>query len=230
MSAFYTLLYKEVLRFWKVSLQTIVAPMVTALLYLVIFGSALQKHMQVYPGVSYTHFLIQSKLNGNLVFVLMAPLGAWEIFGAYVLASVARGACVGLSVYLATVWFFPFGIAAPLYSAAFILIGATLLGTLGLIAGIYAEKFDQMMSFQNFLIAPLTLLAGVFYSIHSLPPLWHAVSRLNPFFYLIDGFRYGFFGISDLAPITSLIITGACCAALACLALRLLSSGYKLRN
>ncbi len=251
MTSFYTLFYKEVLRFWKVSLQTIVAPMVTALLYLVIFGPALQEHMQVYPGVSYTHFLIpglmmmsvlqnafansatsliQSKLNGNLVFILMAPLGAWEIFGAYVLASVVRGACVGLSVYLATVWFFPFGIAAPFYIAAFILIGATMLGTLGLIAGIYAEKFDQMMSFQNFLIAPLTLLAGVFYSIHSLPPLWHAASRLNPFFYLIDGFRYGFFGISDLAPMTSLMITGGCCAALVWLAMRLLSSGYKLRN
>ncbi len=251
MIGFRALFYKEVLRFWKVSLQTIVAPMVTALLYLVIFGPALQEHLQAYPGVSYTHFLIpglmmmsvlqnafansatsliQSKLNGNLVFVLMAPLGAWELFGAYVLASVVRGACVGFSVYLATVWFFPFGFSAPFYIAAFLLIGATMLGTLGLIAGIYAEKFDQMMTFQNFLIAPLTLLAGVFYSIHSLPPLWHAASRLNPFFYLIDGFRYGFFGISDLAPMTSLMITSACCIALAGLAMRLLSSGYKLRN
>lgn len=251
MSGFQTLFYKEVLRFWKVSLQTIVAPMVTALLYLVIFGPALQEHVHVYPGVPYTHFLIpglimmsvlqnafansstsliQSKLNGNLVFILMAPLGAWEVFGAYVLASVVRGVCVGFSVYLATVWFFPFGFAAPFYIAAFILIGATMLGTLGLIAGIYAEKFDQMMSFQNFLIAPLTLLAGVFYSIHSLPPLWRAASRLNPFFYLIDGFRYGFFGASDLRPMTSLIITSVCCVALAGLAMRLLSRGYKLRN
>src|SRR5215469_10639360 len=222
MSGFRTLFYKEVLRFWKVAFQTVLAPVVTALLYLTIFGHALSGHVQVYPGVGYTSFLvpglvmmsvlqnafansssslIQSKITGNLVFVLLPPLAAWEMFGAYVLASIVRGLSVGFGVFIVTIWFIPVSFAAPLYIVAFAVLGSAILGTLGLIAGIWADKFDQLAAFQNFLIMPLTFLSGVFYSTHSLPPVWREVSRLNPFFYMFDGFRFGFFGMSDIAPL-----------------------------
>ncbi|WGS49566.1 ABC transporter permease [Paraburkholderia sp. D15] len=251
MSGFRTLFYKELLRFWKVSFQTVLAPVITALLYLTIFGHALRGHVQVYPGVEYTSFLIpglvmmsvlqnafanssssliQSKITGNLVFVLLPPLSHYEMFGAYVLAAVARGLAVGFGVFIVTIWFVPVSFAAPLYIVVFAMFGAALLGTLGLIAGIWAEKFDQLAAFQNFLIMPLTFLSGVFYSTHTLPPVWREVSRLNPFFYMIDGFRYGFFGMSDINPLVSLAIVAGFFVVLAVVAMRMLASGYKLRH
>ncbi|MEM5388029.1 ABC transporter permease [Paraburkholderia phymatum] len=251
MSGFRTLLYKELLRFWKVSFQTVLAPVITALLYLTIFGHALRDHVQVYPGVLYTSFLvpglvmmsvlqnafansssslIQSKITGNLVFVLLPPLSHWEMYAAYVLAAVVRGMCVGFGVFIVTIWFIPMSFTAPLYIVAFAVLGSAILGTLGLIAGIWAEKFDQLAAFQNFLIMPLTFLSGVFYSTHTLPPVWREISRLNPFFYMIDGFRYGFFGMSDIDPLWSLAIVGGFFVVLAVLAMRMLASGYKLRH
>jgi len=251
MSGFQTLFYKELLRFWKVSFQTVLAPVVTALLYLTIFGHALSGHVQVYPGVGYTSFLvpglvmmsvlqnafansssslIQSKITGNLVFVLLPPIAHWEMFFAYVLASVVRGLCVGFGVFIVTIWFIPMSFSAPFYIIAFAILGSGILGTLGLIAGIWADKFDQLAAFQNFVIVPLTFLSGVFYSIHSLPPFWQQLSHFNPFFYMIDGFRYGFFGISDVAPALSIGIVGMCALALALIALGLLRSGWKLRH
>ncbi len=250
MTGFQTLLYKETLRFWKVAFQTVLAPVMTALLYLLIFGHAFQGRAEVYPGVPYTSFLIpglvmmsvlqnafanssssliQSKITGNLVFMLLPPLSHWEIFSAYTLASVLRGLVVGFGVFIVTVWFVPLSFVAPFYIVAFALFGSMILGTLGLIAGIWAEKFDQLAAFQNFLIMPLTFLSGVFYSTHTLPPLWREVSRLNPFFYMIDGFRYGFFGSSDIDPQKSLAIVAGFAVLLAILAIRLLAKGYKLR-
>ncbi|WOD17696.1 ABC transporter permease [Paraburkholderia kirstenboschensis] len=250
-SGFGTLFYKEILRFWKVSFQTVLAPVITALLYLTIFGHALRDHVQVYPGVEYTSFLIpglvmmsvlqnafanssssliQSKITGNLVFVLLPPLSHHEMFGAYVLAAVARGLAVGFGVFIVTIWFVPISFTAPLYIILFAIFGAAILGTLGLIAGIWAEKFDQLAAFQNFLIMPLTFLSGVFYSTHTLPPVWREVSRLNPFFYMIDGFRYGFFGMSDINPLVSLAIVAGFFVVLAVVAMRMLASGYKLRH
>jgi ABC-2 type transport system permease protein len=246
-----TLFYKEILRFWKVATQTITAPVVTALLYLLIFGHVLQDRVQVYPDVHYTSFLvpglvmmsvlqnafantssslIQSKITGNLVFILLPPLTHWEMFAAYVGAAIVRGLAVGLGVFVVTAWFAHLSFVAPLWIIVFALLGAAILGTLGLIAGIWADKFDQLAAFQNFLIVPLTFLAGVFYSIHSLPPFWHVVSRFNPFFYMIDGFRYGFFGQSDVNPATSFSIVATFFVVLAGLAVRLLKNGYKLRH
>jgi ABC-2 type transport system permease protein len=251
MIGFQTLFYKEVLRFWKVATQTLTAPIVTAMLYLLIFGHVLEAHVQVFPGVSYTGFLIpglvmmsvlqnafsnssssliQSKITGNLVFVLLPPLSHWELFGAYVLAAMVRGLTVGAGVFIVTIWFANLTFVAPLWILLFALLGAAILGTMGLIAGIWAEKFDQLAAFQNFLIMPATFLAGVFYSIHSLPPFWQAVSHANPFFYMIDGFRYGFFGRSDVAPEISFGIVAVFFAALAFTAIRLLKNGYKLRH
>ncbi|MCE2831288.1 MAG: ABC transporter permease, partial [Oxalobacteraceae bacterium] len=248
---FRTLLYKELLRFWKVATQTLTAPIVTAMLYLLIFGHVLEAHVQVFPGVSYTAFLapglvmmsvlqnafansssslIQSKITGNLVFILLTPLSHWEMFSAYVLAAMIRGFVVGLGVMLITLWFADLSFVAPLWIIVFALLGAAILGTMGLIAGIWAEKFDQLAAFQNFLIVPATFLAGVFYSVHSLPPFWLAVSHANPFFYMIDGFRYGFFGHSDVPPLTSLMIVLVFFIVLSSIAVTLLKRGYKLRH
>jgi len=251
MIGFQTLLYKEVLRFWKVATQTITAPVVTAMLYLLIFGHVLEAHVEVYPGVRYTAFLIpglvmmsvlqnafantsssliQSKITGNLVFVLLPPLSHWDLFGAYVLAAVLRGLMVGAGVFVITAWFADLSFAAPWWIAIFALLGAAMLGTMGLIAGIWADKFDQLAAFQNFLIMPATFLSGVFYSIHSLPKFWQLVSHFNPFFYMIDGFRYGFVGQSDVDPMLSFTIVTIAFAILATLAVQLLKGGYKLRH
>jgi ABC-2 type transport system permease protein len=248
---FRTLFYKEMLRFWKVATQTIAAPILTAMLYLLIFGHVLEGRVEVYPGVSYTAFLvpglvmmsvlqnafanassslIQSKITGNLVFILLPPLSHWEILLAYVAASVVRGLAVGAGVFAITAWFAHLSFAAPLWIIVFAILGAAILGTLGVIAGIWADKFDQLAAFQNFLIMPATFLAGVFYSIHSLPAFWQAVSHFNPFFYMIDGFRHGFFGQSDISPWTSLAIVSAFFAVLAAVAINLLRGGYKLRH
>jgi len=246
-----TLFAKEILRFWKVSVQTVAAPVLTAMLYLLIFGHVLEDHVQVFPGVRYTSFLIpglvmmsvlqnayanssssliQSKVTGNLVFLLVTPLSHWAWFAAYVGASVVRGLAVGAGVLAVTVWFAPPHLEEPGWIIVFALLGAGMLGTLGLIAGLWAEKFDQTAAFQNFIIMPMTFLSGVFYSVHSLPPFWQAVSHLNPFFYMIDGFRRGFFGASDVSPWLSLAVVGGSFLAVSALALRLLARGYKLRT
>ncbi|MFM2056953.1 MAG: hypothetical protein RLY71_1338 [Pseudomonadota bacterium] len=246
-----TLFYKEILRFWKVSFQTIGAPVLTAVLYLMIFGHVLEDHVKVYDNVGYTSFLIpglvmmsvlqnafantssslvQSKITGNLVFLLVTPLSHYAWFVAYVGASVVRGLVVGSGVMLVTMWFAPLSLVQPLWAIVFAVLGAALMGSLGLIAGLWADKFDQMAAFQNFIVMPMTFLAGVFYSIHSLPAMWQAASHLNPFFYMIDGFRHGFFGTGDVSPWLSLAVVGSACVVVATIALRLLASGYKLRH
>jgi ABC-2 type transport system permease protein len=246
-----TLFYKEVLRFWKVAFQTVGAPILTAVLYMLIFGHVLEDHVKVYNTISYTAFLvpglvmmsvlqnafansssslIQSKIMGNLVFLLLTPLSHRAWFVAYVGSSVARGLMVGLGVLAVTWWFGKPGMAAPLWALLFAILGAAMLGALGLIAGLWAEKFDQMAAFQNFIIMPMTFLSGVFYSIHSLPAFWQTVSHLNPFFYMIDGFRYGFFGISDVSPWISLAVVGSAAGVVSLIALHLLKIGYKIRG
>jgi ABC-2 type transport system permease protein len=246
-----TLLYKETLRFWKVGFQTVGAPVLTAVLYLLIFGHVLEGRIEVFPGVGYTSFLIpglvmmsvlqnafanssssliQSKITGNLVFVLVTPLSHWAWFVAYVGASILRGLMVGTGVFAVTLWFAPPSFAEPWWILIFVVLGAGMLGALGLIAGLWAEKFDQMAAFQNFVIMPITYRSGVFYSVKSLPDFWQGISHLNPFFYMIDGFRRGFFGISDVSPWLSLLIVGTSFLIVAAVALRLLARGYKLRD
>lgn len=249
MIGFQTLFYKEVLRFWKVATQTVTAPIMTAMMYLLIFGQALDGHVKVH-GVSYMAFLIpglvmmsvlqnafanasssliQSKVTGNLVFIMLPPLSHWEMFSAYVLAAVVRGVVVGLGVFVVTAWFAHLSFTSPLWIALFAFLGAAVLGTMGLIAGIWAEKFDQLAAFQNFVIVPATFLSGVFYSIDSLPPVWKTISSFNPFFYMIDGFRYGFSGQSDVSPVTSLVFVLIFLAVLVGIAMQMLRTGYKLR-
>ena len=251
MTGWQTLFYKEVLRFWKVGFQTVGAPVITAILYLMIFGHVLEGRVQVYDTVSYTAFLlpglvmmsvlqnafansssslVQSKIMGNLVFLLLTPLSHRAWFVAYVGSSIVRGLAVGLGVMVVTWWFAQPSLVAPVWILVFGFIGAALLGALGLIAGLWAEKFDQMAAFQNFIIVPMTFLSGVFYSIHSLPDFWQRVSHLNPFFYMIDGFRYGFFGVSDVSPWISLMLVGGALLVVSAIALHLLKTGYKIRH
>jgi ABC-2 type transport system permease protein len=246
-----TLFRKEVLRFWKVSVQTIAAPVLTAVLYLLIFGHVLEDHVKVFDQVGYTSFLIpglvmmsvlqnafantsssliQSKITGNLVFLLVTPLSHWAWFVAYVGAAVVRGIAVGAGVFVVTWWFAPPGFSQGLWIVVFALLGASLMGALGLVAGLWAEKFDQIAAFQNFIVMPMTFLSGVFYSVHSLPEFWKTLSHLNPFFYMIDGFRHGFFGVSDVSPWLSLGVVGTSLAVVCGLCLQLLRSGYKLRH
>ncbi|QLG88814.1 ABC transporter permease [Chitinibacter bivalviorum] len=251
MTGFYTLFRKEVLRFWRVAFQTVAAPVLTALMYLLIFAHVLDAHVEPYPGVRYTEFLIpglmmmsmlqnafantsssliQSKITGNIVYILLPPLSHMEFFSAYVLAGAARGFVVGAGVLLATFYFAIPAFKYPLWIIFFGLLGCSLMAILGLIAGIWAEKFDQLAAFQNFLIMPLTFLSGVFYSIHSLPPFWQSVSHFNPVFYMIDGFRYGFFGVSDVNPWYSLAVVGFTLVILTLITLSLIKSGYKIRR
>ncbi len=248
---FPTLFYKELLRFYKVSFQTVAAPVVTALLYLLVFAHVLEGRLRIYDAIPYTAFLvpglvmmsmlqnsfsnsssslIQSRVTGNLIFVLLPPMSYLEIYGAYVLASVVRGLIVGLGVWVVTLFFVAPSVAYPGWVIVFSVLACASMGTLGVIAGIWAEKFDQIAAFQNFLIMPATFLSGVFYSIKSLPPFWQAVSHWNPVFYAIDGFRYGFFGMSDTTPWLSLAVVGGVYLLLAAIAMRMLASGYKLRS
>jgi ABC-2 type transport system permease protein len=251
MNGWQALFYKEILRFWKVGFQTVAAPVMTAMLYLLIFGHVLEDRVKVYDQITYTAFLlpglvmmsvlqnafansssslIQSKMMGNLVFLLLTPLNHWSWFLAYVGSSVVRGLAVGLGVFVVTGWFTPLSFVAPQWIVLFAIMGATMLGSMGVIAGLWAEKFDQMAAFQNFIIMPMTFLSGVFYSIHSLPPFWQTLSHLNPFFYMIDGFRYGFFGVSDVSPWLSLAVVGSCTVLISSVALHLLRIGFKIRG
>ncbi len=251
MIGFFTLFKKEILRFWRVGIQTVAAPMLTALLYQLIFSHAVGRYVEALPNVPYHAFLIpglammsmtqnafanasssliQSRITGNLVFILLPPISTPAFFSAYVGASVVRGLLVGAGVVAVTA---PFGLPMPHNTAwilVFALLGCMIMGMLGLLAGIVVEKFDQLAVFQNFLIMPLTFLSGVFYSINSLPEFWRGVSHLNPVFYMIDGFRYGFFGVSDTSPWLSFAVVGGFTVGLAVLVLGILKSGWKLRS
>ena len=245
-----TLTLKEIKRFYSVLGQTVTAPVVTALLYLMVFGQVMQGRVEVYPGVSYTQFLIpglimmsviqnafanssssliQSKLLGNLVFLLMSPIAAWEIFAAYLAAALVRAGLVGIVLYLATWPFVHLPLREPLVLFGMYLFAGGSMAVIGLIAGIVSAKFDHLASFQNFLILPASFLSGAFYSIHSLPPFWFHLSRFNPFFYMIDGFRHGFLGTGDMPVWQCLAWTGGLFVVLSTICLRLLHTGYKLR-
>ncbi|MCX7072791.1 MAG: ABC transporter permease [Gammaproteobacteria bacterium] len=249
---FYTLLKKEVMRFWSVLGQTVTAPVLTALLYLLVFAQALQGRVVTgYDGVSYTQFLLpglvmmtvlqnafantssslaQSKVNGNLVFLLMAPIGPIEMFLAYVGAALVRALLVALAMLAVAGPLVGLPIANPVALLAMFLLAGSALAVLGMIAGIVSTKFDHLAAFSNFIITPLSFLSGVFYSVHSLPPIWFTASHLNPFFYMIDGFRYGFFGHADVSIWLSLGWTAGFFVLMATICLWMLVTGYKLRK
>ncbi|HEY0917471.1 MAG TPA: ABC transporter permease [Solimonas sp.] len=248
---FQTLLKKEVMRFWSVLGQTVTAPVITALLYLLVFAQAMQGRASVDPGVSYTEFLlpglimmtviqnafantssslIQSKVMGNLVFLQMAPLGPWEWFGAYVTAALVRTTLVASAMLLVTIPFVQLPIREPVALLAMFLVSSASLAVLGLIAGIVSQKFDHIAAFTNFFITPLSFLSGVFYSVHALPAFWYQASHLNPFFYMIDGFRYGFFGQADVPLLQSLLWSLGFLLVASTVCMWMLKTGYKLKK
>ncbi len=247
---FWTLYSKEVRRFVKVWTQTLLAPVMTSLLFLAVFTLALGRTMEVVPGVSFAQFLapglvmmsmvqqafanssssiVISKVQGNIVDVLMPPISAAELTAAYVGGGATRGMMVGVLTTLALAIFVPTGI----HNFAFILfhgvMASVMLSLLGVIGGIWSEKFDHIAFFTNFVITPLAFLSGTFYSITRLPDAWQTAAHFNPFFYMIDGFRYGFIGHADGSLTLGLaVITGANIALVA-LAHWMIRSGYKLR-
>ena len=247
----WTLLKKELLRFWRVAFQTVAAPVITGILYLLIFSHVLDSHVEVYEGVPYMAFLIpglimmsllqnsfsnssssliQAKVMGNIVFLLLTPLSHIQLFFAFLISSIARGISVGICIYLIAILYIDLPIEHPWIVFLFAFFGGGLMGAFGIIVGVWSDRFDQMAAFGNFVIMPLSMLSGVFYSIHSLPASWQKVSQLNPFFYMIDGFRYGFFGQSDVSPYFSLSIVTLFFIVLSYGTIRMLKSGYKLRG
>lgn len=248
---FITLCQKEINRFMSVSVQTIFAPLVSTLLYLLIFGQVISSESSGFEHVSYNAFLlpglimmtmlqnafsnsssslIQSKMYGNLDLLLLSPLSATEIFLAFVIGAVVRGILVGIAIALVSQFWIPFVWINPFWLLSFAILTTFVLGAMGFLAGLWADKYDKLAAFQNFVILPLTFLSGVFYSVSALPAFWQQATWLNPFFYMVDGFRYGFLGVSDVSPWLSLGITLAFAVVLSLLCLRLLSIGWKIRR
>ena len=247
-----TLYVKEVRRFFKVQLQTIWAPAMTTLLFLIIFTVALGGSGRTMMGRDFADFLapglivmgmlqnafanssfslLVGKIQGTIVDYLMPPLSTGELIAGLVGASVTRAILVGLAVWLAMlVW--PGVHVVPRHGWAIIwfgVMGSAMLAFLGLLTSIWAEKFDHAAAVSNFVVAPLSLLSGTFYSIHSLAPAFQAVSLANPFFYVISGFRYGFLGVSDSPVGVGAVLLLAINLALGALCYVLLRSGWKLK-
>jgi len=246
----WTLYTKEIRRFLKVYTQTIIAPLITTLLFLAIFTLALGRSVTTVAGVPFAQFLapglvmmamvqnafantsssiIISKIQGNIVDVLMPPLSPGELAFGYVVAGATRGVIVGLFTTLAMRVFVPFGI----HDFAFVLFHATaaslMLSLLGTIGGIWADKFDHIAAVTNFLIMPMSFLSGTFYSIERLPAPWRMAAQFDPFFYMIDGFRYGFIGHADAPLITGVLVMLGIDSALWALCYWMFRTGYKLK-
>ncbi len=247
----WSLFIKEIRRFYSVVIQTVFAPVVSTLLFLLVFGYVIDIELEGFIGISYSQFLIpglvmmailqnafanssssliQSKTYGNLTFVMLSPISPLEFYIAFVAASIVRGLAVGLSILIVAVIGFDVQWQSPIWILVFAVLGGALMGGLGVTAGIISDKYDHLSAFQNFIIMPLTFLSGVFYSIHALPEVWQTVSHFNPFFYMIDGFRYGFFAQSDVSVYLSLLVTVFCLAVITVINMILLVKGVKIRD
>jgi ABC-2 type transport system permease protein len=247
----YTLFRKEVLRLKAVALQTVVAPVITALLYVIVFAQMVSRGAEIQPGVDNLAFLVpglammsllqnafsntssslmQSKLNGNLVFVLLSPLSPLEIFAGFTAAAVLRGLVIGGGIVAGAALFVHLPVREPAVIIAFAVLGGVLLGALGLIAALWATRFEELAGFQSFVVVPLSFLSGVFYRVDTLPEPWRTVSLMNPCFYLVDGVRRGFFGGSAIAPGRGLALVLAGALVASTLAIGLLARGYKIRT
>jgi ABC-2 type transport system permease protein len=247
----WALFIKEIRRFYSVVVQTVFAPVVATLLYLLVFGQVLNTQVEVYSGANYSQFLIpglvmmailqnafantsssliQSKMHGNLTFVLLSPISPLELYIAFVGASIVRGIAVGFAILVVGIIWFDLSWQSPLWTMLFAVLSAAMMGGLGMLAGIISDKYDHLAAFQNFVIMPLTFLSGVFYSIHALPGVWQEISQFNPFFYMVDGFRYGFFGQSDVSVYLSLSVTLFFLMIVSAINLILLHKGVKIRE
>ncbi|KPK17841.1 MAG: hypothetical protein AMJ62_00105 [Myxococcales bacterium SG8_38] len=246
-----TLFIKEVRRFSKVWLQTVLSPLVTTSLYFLVFGVALGSRLREISGVPYIQFVVpglvmmtmvrdsflntssslfQSKINGTITDILVAPIGAFEMLVAYVGAAMIRAVIVGSLVYVVALcftWFPLHHVGWTLFFTAFV---TATLALLGMVAALWAEKFDHLAIFPNFVLLPLAFLGGVFYSIDLLPEPWHTVSRLNPLLYMVNGLRFGFLGVADVSPLGSAAVVLVSFVFLLGLTGALLRSGYNLRS
>ncbi|MBE1293755.1 MAG: ABC transporter permease [Shimia sp.] len=246
-----TLAKREVLRFLAVWTQTLLAPLVTAGLFLLIFSIAIGPSRGAVMGVPFLTFLIPgimmmtviqnafantsssiviSKVQGNIVDTLMPPLSPMELVLGYLAGSVARGLCVAVAITIALALVLGQGVAHPLWALTFVLLGGAMMGAVGIVAGIFANKFDQMAAITNFIVTPLAFLSGTFYSVEALPESLQSFTRVNPIFYLIDGTRYGMIGVSDGAPLLGLVVVSSVTAALIATAYVMLKTGYRLKS
>lgn len=246
-----TLFLKEIRRFSKVWLQTVLSPLVTTSLYFLVFGVALGSRLREISGVPYIQFVVpglvmmtmvrdsflntssslfQSKINGTITDILIAPIGAFEMLVAYVGAAMLRAVIVGALVYLVALWFTWFPMHHAGWTLFFTLFVTATLAMLGLVAALWAEKFDHLAIFPNFVLLPLAFLGGVFYSIELLPEPWQTISRLNPLLYMVNGLRFGFLGVSDVSPVTCAAVVLVSFLALSMMTSALLRNGYNLRS
>ena len=246
------LFYKETIRFLKVPIQTLGGPVLSSMLFIFIFSHVLGEQRSIaFENVGYFTFLvpglaamtmlqnafansssslIQSKITGNIVMLLLTPISPLSFFLAYLSAALLRGALVALLLIAGGALFETPSLPHPFWALAFLLIGGVTTGAMGIITGVYAERFDQIALFQMVVVMPLTFLSGVFYSLHSLPPLWQTITLFNPFTYFIDGFRYGFIGTSDNPILLSLLVTSAMALTLSTVAWQMIASGWKIRS
>jgi len=248
---FYTLLRKEIRRFLRVASQTLVTPVITASLYLFIFGATLGERISVLEGFSYAQFVIpglilmgiinnsfsnvasslfMSRYLGSIVDLLVTPVTPTQFIMAYTLAAMLRGLAVGLVVWLISCLFATLPWAHPFAAIAMACLASFLFAQFGIIAAIHADNFDSLSMYTNFIILPLIYLGGVFYPISILPPLWAKLSHLNPLFYLIDGFRFAILGVSDLSFVVSFCTVITMSLGLFAWAAILIARSYRLRN
>ena len=246
----YTLAEREVRRFTVVWTQTLLAPLATAALFLMIFNIAVGPQRGDVMGVGFLTFiapgilmmtviqnafantsssLLVSKVQGNIVDTLMPPLSGAEMVIGYLVGGVVRGVVVAVAIAVGLALVLGIVPQHPLLALTFVVLGSAFLGGLGIVAGIYAEKFDQMAAITNFIVTPLAFLSGTFYSVQALPPVLHRITQANPIFYLIDGVRYGMIGVSDSSPWLGLAVCSASAVAISVLAWRMLRTGYRLK-
>ncbi len=247
----FTLIRREVLRFLSVYTQTIIAPMVTTLIFYVVFALAFGGSVRVIHGISFMAFLapglimmtmvqnafanassslVISKVQGNIIDVLMPPLSAMEIFIGYAVGSVLRGLVVGICSAAILSLFAPLQIHSLPIIFVFAFLGTLMLSSLGIAAGIWSDRFDHMAAVTNFVVMPMTFLSGTFYNIGILPDIWQNIAHFNPFFYMIDGFRYGFIGVSDSNISTGLLVLTLCNIGLITLSYAMIKTGYKIKS
>ncbi len=246
-----TLIRREVLRFVSVYTQTIIAPMVTTLIFYTVFALAFGGAQRTVHGVSFMEFLLPglimmtmvqnafanassslviSKVQGNIVDILMPPLSAMEIFIGYAAGAVIRGLIVGVFTSAMLALFAPIHFHSLLIVSVFAFLGVLMLASLGIAAGIWSDRFDHIAAVTNFVVMPMTFLSGTFYSIDILPDFWQSFAYLNPFFYMIDGFRYGFIGQSDSNINSGLLILLSCNLVLISISYLMIKTGYKIKS
>ncbi len=246
-----TLALRETQRFMAVWTQTLLAPLATAALFLLVFSLAMGPQRGDVMGVSFIHFLapgilmmtviqnafanvsssiVISKVQGNIVDTLMPPLSATELMVGYLTGGIARGIVVAIAISAIMFPFIGLGIHNPAMALVWVILGGAFMGTVGVVAGVFANKFDQMAAITNFIIVPLSFLSGTFYSIEGLPPVMRGLSHATPVFYLIDGLRSAVLGVSDSSPVLGFFVVTGATLAIGAVGWWMFRTGYRLKS